>query len=110
MAERMMVVFGMSSPPTVLDLYGEVLRKGFDEDPGLFVETLEDLFGDAVQGVQVWEGVPKSSQYSDEGQFVRFCDFSVGTWRHPRDAEWVALQARRSPFNSVAEELRSLVE
>lgn len=113
MLERMMVAFGMSSPPAVLDLDGKRLRQEFDLDPGHFVESVEDQFmDDGLQGVQVWEGEPLVAQLDDEegAEFGTFDLRTNGAWRAPTEAEWVALRACRSPFNSEAQALGSLVE
>jgi hypothetical protein len=112
MLERMMVAFGMSSPPAVLDLDGGILRTAFDSDPGEFVENLEDQFSErGMQGIYVWEGEPNAGLEDDEeGEDFGICDLRKGDWRAPTDSEWVALRASRSPFNSEVEDLGSLVE
>jgi hypothetical protein len=111
--ERMMVAFGLSSPPAILDLNGTALRSQFDTDPGWFLEKMEDQFAERdMQGIHVWEGVPCVSEpYEDEfGSHDGTCDLQQGSWREPTDAEWVALRAGRSPFNTPAQPLGTLVE
>ncbi len=109
-----MVAFGMSSPPAVLDLDGSKLRELFETDPGWFVENVEDQFSEMeLQGIQVWEGEPDTEVQDDDaadGEYFKPTALLSGAWRAPTDAEWVALRACRSPFNSSAEDLRSLVE
>jgi hypothetical protein len=108
--ERMMIAFGKSSPLVVIDLAGPTLQEQFDIDPAVFVETIEDQASElGLQGVQVWEGDPVVTYDDQYGDFWD-CDFSHGRWRRPTDAEWVALRAERSPFNSPVEDLQSLVE
>lgn len=107
-----MVAFGMSSPPAVLDLDGQVLRGEFDKDPGWFVENMEDqCLEQGLQGIRVWEGEPDvTMKQDDEGADLGGCSLGGGTWREPTDAEWVALRGCRSPFNSARLALGSLVE
>lgn len=106
-----MVAFGLSSPPVILDLDGSGLKNTFDMDPGWFVENLEDQFSDrGMQGVHVWEGEPPSVTDPQEDEELSTCNLRGGAWREPTEAEWVALRARRSPFNSDRLMLGSLVE
>ena len=72
------------------------------------MENLEDQASDSgLRGVHVWEGAPQA--YGDSLDELRF-ELTDGFWREPTDAEWVALKACRSPFNSEADDLQSLVE
>lgn len=107
----MMVAFGISSPPAILDLDGPGLRGEFDRDPAFFVESLEDQFSNlGLQGIHVWEGEPDITIDEHDDADFGGCDLRAGAWRAPTDAEWVALRARRLPFNSPADVLDSLVE
>ena len=95
----------------MMDLDGHGLRDMFDLDPGWFIENLEDQFSEqGMQGIHVWEGEPNLARGEDEEGDTLTCDLRKGTWRPPTDAEWVALRACRSPFNSDRLMLGSLVE
>ncbi len=107
----MMVAFGVSSPPTVLDLDGKLLRDEFDKDPGFFIENLEDQFSDdGLQGIHVWEGEPDVTVNEDDEGADYGCNLRKGMWREPTDLEWVALMKRRSPLTSDQHTLGSLIE
>ncbi len=95
-----------------MDFAGTTLKALFDIDPGFFVENVEDQCSElGLQGIHVWEGralMDDAEGGSDTDYWSQV--LREGIWREPTDAEWVALRARRSPFNSEAERLHSLVE